>query len=443
MVDRTKIENAALIVGLGRTGGAARRFFERLGRPYLLYDDRRMDCLHSPNAVDWTAVDCLVLSPGIPFDHPVVQVARAQGLKIWSDIDLFVQEVRDHVSLATFIGVTGTNGKSTTTALIGHLLKRHFPKVIVGGNIGNPVLDLPLCNATYVLELSSFQLAWSHSLSLDVAIWTNLTEDHLDRHGSMAAYALAKQKIFNDARWSAMGVDDVPSQKVFRELRGQGILVKSVSVEGPADYQVRSDGVLLEDQHPIFNIQKVSSLPGAHNAQNIALAAAAVHRRGMSFEEIAAGLATFKGLAHRIETVRATVDGVELVNDSKATNAASTIKALESFQDAALYLIAGGRAKSDGLTPAIPFMKNVKKIFLIGEASERFACELQAAPKAPPFEFCVDLETALTRAVKSAQQDRAARRVILFSPACASFDQFSSFEERGDAFRQLSMSLNF
>lgn len=451
MIDRARMdvdqtekegqEGKPLIVGLGKTGSAAQRFFERRGGQPLLYDDRRADCLQTPDAVDWSEVSCVVPSPGIPFDHPVVREAQRRGINVWSDIDLFVRAVRKSFPHAAFVGVTGTNGKSTTTALIGHLLKEHFPNVVVGGNIGTPVLDLPVFDATYVLELSSFQLAWSHQLNLDVAVWTNLTEDHLDRHGSMAAYIQAKERMFDGARESVMGIDDEPSREVFEKLQAQARPVKSVSLGEQASYQVKPNGDLFDEGRLLFNVKENSSLPGAHNAQNIALATAAVQSLGVGTAEIQTGLRTFKGLAHRIEFIRTQADGLAFVNDSKATNAASTIKALESFPDTTLYLIAGGRAKSDGLTPAIPFMGNVRKVFLIGEASDRFAEELQAVPKAPPFEPCGDLARALAQAVETARQDSAPCRMILFSPACASFDQFSNFEERGDVFRQLVLDL--
>lgn len=434
---------AALIVGLGKTGRAAQRFFEREGRPTLLYDDKQPGCLHSPDALNWSAIQCVVPSPGIPFQHPLIREAQARGIDVWSDMDLFAQAVRRNFPGALFIGITGTNGKSTTTALIGHLLKEHFSKVIVGGNIGTPVLDLSLCEAIYVLELSSFQLAWSHPLHLNRAVWTNLTEDHLDRHGSMAAYGMAKQKIFDGAQLSILGVDDEPSRTALKELQMSGQTAKSVSTTEAADVQVLSDGMLCMDGHSFFNIAEASSLPGRHNAQNIALATATAYSLGLSVSEIMQALKTFKGLPHRIELVRTSLGGLEFINDSKATNAVSTIQALESFRNASLYLIAGGRAKSDGLVPAIPFMKSVRKVFLIGEASNRFASELQNFPKAPPFEKCQNLEKALTRATEVARQDKTSRRVILFSPACASFDQFNNFEERGDAFRQLVLNLKF
>lgn len=469
-------KETALVVGLGKTGEAALRFLRRLGLEVLGYDDRRTDCLPALGEVPWEAIRFVVPSPGIPFDHPLIGEAKARKVPVWSDIDIFVRAVRQANRLSgvrtAFVGVAGTNGKSTTTALIAHLLAPHFRHVVAGGNIGAPVLDLPLegevvpallkelegevpplsapegasgPTSVYVLELSSFQLAWSHPLHLDRAVWTNLTEDHLDRHGSLEAYIQAKQRIFGGASFSVVGIDDAPSKAVFEALVRSGSQAESVSLRGTADITVTPEGDVTYEGQRVFNQYEVSKLPGAHNGQNIALAHGVARSLGLTDAQIIAGLRTFKGLPHRIEIVETVPNGLVFVNDSKATNAASTIKALESFPDGDIYLIAGGRAKSDGLTPAIPLMGNVRRVFLMGEAEARFAAELEAVPGAPAFELCHDLTTALERAVRVAQEAQAAedsrRKIILFSPACASFDQFKNFEERGDVFKRLVKQL--
>lgn len=474
------------LVGMGRTGQAAQKFLDRLGFSVVSLDDRRKD-LYPLQPEDLAPEDLLAVlpSPGIPFQHPLVVKAREAGIPIVSDMDVFRAATPD----ALCIGVTGTNGKSTTTALLHHLLTQSAPHVFLGGNIGVPVLSLPLpgfenpeqlrqrleawfervaCgegNAkpaaapqagtlggrpVYVLELSSFQLAWSHPLGLQEALWTNLTPDHLDRHGTLEGYIQAKEKIFDGAGLSILGVDDTPSRRVYAALKDCPQRVLGVQVQKPGTEPASVGEVLVDLSGHMtgggdaVDLAAFSHLVGRHNWQNMALAILAARAFGLSEEVIAEGIRSFQGLPHRLETV-AKVSCQEgeiwFVNDSKATNAESTIKALESFPEDSIYLIAGGRAKSDGLAPAIPFMTQVKEVFLIGEATERFERELGVTV---PFQACQTLEHAVEAAWARAQKDASSgehRRLVLLSPACASFDQFQSYEERGDVFKTLVRQL--
>lgn len=496
-----------IILGIGKTGRAAQDFWGRLGVAVRLFDDFWEEYAWRPalETLDFDSVAAVMASPGIPFQHPVVLKAREKGVPIVSDLDLF----RAAVGRAFFMGVTGTNGKSTTTALVHHLLKQVYPHVQLGGNIGVPVLDLPDGDAAmrqrvetwlaslrgeseehpkatnwprenlqkaieaaqksgvgqegvppvYVLELSSFQLAWSHNLGLDVALWTNLTPDHLDRHGSLEAYVEAKRKVFDGAGLAIIGVDDVPSRQTWKALKDRKRPVRGVSVLAPgkgdaesSDAFVDVDGVFhdkcqISSAGGTLNFSDFKNLVGRHNWQNMALATMMARQIGVAEDALREGLRTFQGLPHRLEEVGRTGGAEEeilFINDSKATNAESTSKALESFPDDVIYLIAGGRAKSDGLTPAVPFTKRVACVFLIGESADRFSKELGAEV---PHMACGDLATALQEALKAAQQGETfgrrslkeyrGRRVVLLSPACASFDQFRSYEDRGEVFKGL------
>lgn len=462
-----------LILGVGKTGQAAHRFFEKYNIKTLLFDDKIKGCINSLYEIDFSQINFILQSPGVPFDHSVAREAKNRNLPIFSDVDIFIQAAAG----SYFVGITGTNGKSTTTALIGHILKKYFKNVIIGGNIGTPVLDLPLISyksakkenliekfltpdillkdkqkitrkdfsfnrAIYVLELSSFQLALSHSLNLDRAVWINLTEDHLDKHGSLENYIESKRKIFNESKVSIIGIDDVPSQKIYQRLRQEKKIVFSISTKKTADFFVNDDGNLIENlgkgQKQCFNVNQHPCLLGVHNWQNMALAYVVARSFGISDSIIQKEIQSFQGLPHRLEIIGEWQD-IIFVNDSKATNAESTIKALCSFKEDSIFLIAGGRAKHDGLSPAIPFMKDVQKVFLVGEASQRFSQELKTIQHI----FCDTIQVALEKAFCMAQsyQENSKRKIILLSPACASFDQFKSYEERGDIFRTLVKNL--
>ncbi len=380
----------------------------------------------------------LVLSPGVPLTHPapheVVVRAKAQGCPVIGDTELFAQMIgAGGVNQKPVIGITGTNGKSTTTALIGHCLKGSA----VGGNIGQAVLNLPAPQevSAYVVELSSYQIDLTQSLACDISILLNLAPDHLDRHGGFAGYVAAKKRLFDMQRkggHAIIGVDDPDSAAICAELAAAGNLhVVPISIQGALSHGVYvADGILFDamegDAEQVMDMRDAPAMPGPHNGQNAAAAYAACKLAGMAQADIAAAIQSFPGLAHRIETIGC-LGQVRFVNDSKATNAEAAAKALASFQN--IYWIAGGKPKEGGLKPLYDELKNVTAAYLIGEAAPAFAEELQG--KVPTHQAGT-MDQAVQMALADAQ---ATGGVVLLSPAAASFDQFKDFEVRGDAFR--------
>jgi UDP-N-acetylmuramoylalanine--D-glutamate ligase len=444
------------VLGLARSGRAAAQALAAGGAEVLAWDDNssvRDEVaakipLCALAAADWRDIPVLVLSPGIPHSypspHPAVLRARAAGTEIIGDIELLGRAQPD----ARYVGITGTNGKSTTTALIGHILAAAGRRVEIGGNLGTPALSLaPLgSKGTYVIEASSFQLELIGSLEFDVSVLLNITPDHLDRHGGMAGYIAAKRRIF--ARQGAgataiVGVDDPICRAIAEELRradcGPGRIVP-ISVTQPARGGVYADSGWLVDAtgpHPVrvLELAEAPRLPGSHNWQNAAAAYAAARAIGVATEAAAGAIRSFPGLAHRQELV-ATIDGVRYINDSKATNADAAEKALACYQ--AIYWIAGGLPKAGGIAPLAPYFERLRHAFLIGTAMEEFAATLGGSV---PFTRCGDLATAVAAAAERARRDGVAGAVVLLSPACASYDQFAHFEARGDAFREMVAAL--
>ena len=443
------------VLGLGKSGLSAARALHQVGADVRAWDDdaaRRATARDDGVALvdlgeaDLTGVPTLLLSPGIPHTHPAphpaVSRALAAGCEVVCDIEILARAERE----ALYVGITGTNGKSTTTALIGHILNQLGKRVEIGGNIGAPALTLAPMDADgiYVLELSSYQLELLTSTAFDVAILLNISPDHLDRHGGMAGYIAAKRRIFarqGAASVAVVGVDDADSQAVYDDLVTQGQRTIAISVERPIAGGIYvSDGWLIDDRsggaRQIIDLRDVETLPGAHNAQNAAVAYAAVSvivagDNANFAADIAAAIATFPGLAHRQELI-AVVGGCRFVNDSKATNADATARALTCNDD--IIWIAGGRAKAGGIEALEPFFSRIRHTFLIGEAADDFAKTLEGQV---PYTLSGDLISAVAGAADLAQ----AGSVVLLSPACASFDQFPDFEARGDAFRTAVMAL--
>ncbi len=396
---------------------------------------------------DWRDLESLVLSPGVALTHPAphwtVLKAREAGVEIIGDIELFCRERRKIAAKSPFVAITGTNGKSTTTALVAHLFRSFGFAVEVGGNIGTPILALapPAQDRVHVIECSSFQIDLAPSLDPSVGVLLNITPDHLDRHGTLENYAAIKARLARNADQAVIGADDDFTRAIADELRGSGLRPVLVSVTGRAI----EDGIILEGSRllrraegsssEIADLAGVASLRGAHNGQNAAAAVAALGPLGFDLARVAKGLRSFPGLAHRLEEV-GRKGKVLFVNDSKATNADAAEKALLSFDK--IFWIIGGRAKQGGIEPLRPLFSKVAKAYLIGEASEAFA---QTIGDAFPFEMCGALETAVPRAAADAQASALAEPVVLLSPACASFDQFSDFEKRGDRFREIVASL--
>jgi UDP-N-acetylmuramoylalanine--D-glutamate ligase len=344
---------------------------------------------------------------------------------------------------ASYIGITGTNGKSTTTALIGHILETVGMPSAVGGNLGLPALSLDALgpSGVYVLEMSSYQLELTPSVQFDVAILLNISPDHLDRHGGMEGYIAAKRRMFEQQTaggTAIIGIDDADAKGLFDRLtadRPKGMV--PISSENPVDGGVYASGPILIDAtgrtaETVRSLEGIETLPGAHNAQNAAAAYAAARAIGIPAAAIAAALESYPGLPHR-QQLAAVIDGVRYVNDSKATNPEAAAKALSSYHD--IYWIAGGRAKEGTLEVLYPFLPSVRRAYLIGEAADRLGGELEGRVE---IEYCGDLDSALEAASQAATGHEA---VVLLSPACASFDQFASFEERGQVFCRLAAEL--
>ncbi len=426
------------VVGLGRNGLPAAHTLAAMGAEIAVWDDRAERrhaaaplALHDP-ARGYAGFDALVLSPGIPhrlpFAHPAATAARAAGIPILSDADLLYQAVRASGSTARFVGVTGTNGKSTTTALIAHILIQAGLDAPAGGNLGTAALDLPRldsADAVYVLEMSSYMLERLHTLRFDVAVLLNLSPDHLDRHGDMAGYIAAKRHIFDrEPGTTIIGIDDSDSAALATILGA-----RTISGQVPADVWCEA-GTLRDGAGPILAMRAAPALPGAHNAQNAAAAAAACLALGIDRESIAAGIAGFAGLSHRQQRV-AVQDGVTWINDSKATNADAASRALACYDR--VVWIAGGQAKAGGIEALRPLLPRVAHAVLIGQDAPMLAETLGQA--GIPHETAGTLDRAVTLARTLARRDGIA--TVLLSPACASFDQFSGFEARGDRFAEL------
>jgi UDP-N-acetylmuramoylalanine--D-glutamate ligase len=366
-------------------------------------------------------LDALILSPGIPHllpaPHPAAERARAEGVPILSDVELLFQAVRASGSRARFVGITGTNGKSTTTALLAHILERAGLTVAAGANLGPAALSLPLLphHGVYVLEMSSYMLERLATVRFDAAVMLNLSADHIDRHGDMAGYARAKRAVFDRQTvddLAVIGVDD-PGSRDMADRLGRPVMRVSGS-DAP--------------------LARGAALPGTHNAQNAAAVTAVARFLGVPDAVIAAGLVTYPGLPHRQQLV-ATVDGVAFVNDSKATNADASERALVCY-DRVIW-IAGGMAKEGGIEALVPLFPRIARALLIGRDAPQFAETLTRANVA--FETVGTLEAAVPAAFAAAKACGAP--VVLLSPACASWDQFTGYDQRGDRFVELARGL--
>tara|TARA_R110002124_G_scaffold90865_1_gene231645 strand:- start:906 stop:2330 length:1425 start_codon:yes stop_codon:yes gene_type:complete len=450
------------VFGLGRTGLATIRALLAGGAEVSAWDDSEASRaaaqaqgfeLEDLNRRDWGDIAALVLSPGVPLTHPkphrMVELAHAVGAPVIGDIELFALEVLAMPAKRRpkIIGITGTNGKSTTTALIGHILRQAGRNVTVAGNIGDAVLaqEPPRPGSFFVLELSSYQIDLTQSLQCDVAILLNMTPDHIDRHGDFAGYFAAKQRLFamqGEAGVAVIGVDDDPTRDYYSRLRMKRPDAQVLPISAG---RVVSRGVYaLGDQvyealdiapHPVLQLSRARALPGRHNAQNIAAALAAVRVLGIGSRVAAAAIESFGGLAHRQEEV-GMLGGVRFINDSKATNAEAAMQALACYDP--IYWIVGGRPKSGGLSALAHLYPRIAKAYLIGEAEARFAKDLDGKLA---YERCGDLAAATAAACRDATADGRDNAVVLLSPAAASFDQFANFEARGDAFRDLVAAL--
>ena len=449
------------VFGLARTGLAAARALIAGGAKVALWDERPEGRaaaeaeglpLVDLSTADWSDFAALMLSPGVPLTHPkphwTVERAKAEGVEILGDIELFARAVNaapEH-KRPKVVAITGTNGKSTTTALIGHICASAGRDTRIGGNIGYGVLGLDDMHggAVYVLELSSYQLDLTSSLKPDVSVMLNISPDHLDRHGGMEGYVAAKRRILaNQGKGdtAVIGVDDPWGQRICTEITAANrrtiVPISASKAMGRGVYALQ--GLLYdatgERATEVADLLRARSLPGRHNWQNAAAAYAAVRGLGISPEEAAEGLMSFPGLAHRMETV-GQIGRVRFVNDSKATNTDAARQAMSSYPK--FYWIAGGQPKTGGIDSLADLFPRIEKAYLIGEASEAFAATLKG--KAQVVE-CGDLAAATAHAYADAAA-KGQEAIILLSPACASFDQFADFEARGEAFRAAVQGLS-
>ena len=437
------------VFGLGRSGLTAARALKAGGALPVLWDDSVSSRLQAQaegfdvedlTAADWSGFAALVLSPGAPLTHPkphwTVEKARDAGIEIIGDIELFARAIAalPPDQRPKVVAITGTNGKSTTTALIGWVLKQAGMTVHVGGNIGIGVLALPAPTpeAVYVVEVSSYQLDLTTSFAPDVAILTNISPDHLDRHGGMEGYVAAKRRIFARAGLALVGVDEDWGRETAARLKTDGRSVVAVCTSGAsADIMAAAGGLTTMDGG--VDLTPARSLAGRHNAQNAAFAYAAARALGVPHAEVVEGLLTFPGLAHRMETV-GQLGRVRFVNDSKATNADAARQALSSYDRS--FWIAGGRAKAGGIDDLEDLFPRVVEAFLIGEAAGPFAARLGDVPH----RLSGDMQTAVRQAHEAAAAT-GRDEVVLLSPAAASFDQYPDFEARGEAFRAAVLAL--
>ncbi|MBV8697660.1 MAG: UDP-N-acetylmuramoyl-L-alanine--D-glutamate ligase [Bradyrhizobium sp.] len=399
--------------------------------------------------VSWTNFAALVLAPGVPLTHPAphwsVRMAREAGIEVIGDIELFCRERRRHAPDAPFVAITGTNGKSTTTALIAHLMRFAGYDTQMGGNIGTAILSLepPRRGRVHVVEMSSYQIDLAPSLDPSVGILINVTEDHLDRHGTLAHYAAVKERLVAGVQsqgTAIVGVDDIFSRNAADRLARNGKRVVRVSVKNPLpdgvyvehETIVRADGGARSE---IARIGGIGSLRGRHNAQNAACASACAVALGVGLDVLQKGLRSFPGLAHRMEQV-GRKGNVLFVNDSKGTNADASAHALSSFAD--IFWIAGGKPKQGGITSLTDFFPRIRKAYLIGEAAKGFA---ETLGDRVPHEMSETLDVAVASAARDAEASGLADAIVLLSPACASYDQFRNFEIRGAKFRDLVQAL--
>ena len=442
------------VFGLARTGLAAARALVAGGAQVALWDEKpaaRAEAeaqglpLVDLTTADWSRFAALMLSPGVPLTHPAphwtVERAQAHGVEILGDVELFARTVNaapEH-ERPKIVAITGTNGKSTTTALVGHICAVAGRDVRVGGNIGFGVLGLEDMHggAVYVLELSSYQLDLTSSLKPDSAVLLNVSPDHLDRHGGMDGYVAAKRRILlNQGKGdtAVIGVDDPWGQRICTEITAANrrtiVPISASKAMGRGVYALQ--GLLYdatgERAVEVADLLRARSLPGRHNWQNAAAAYAAARGIGISAEDAAEGLMTFPGLAHRMETV-GQIGRVRFINDSKATNADAARQAMSSYPK--FYWIAGGQPKAGGIDGLGDLFPRIAKAYLIGEGAQSFAQTLKG--KAPAVE-CGTLAAATAQAYADAAAS-GEDAVVLLSPACASFDQFTDFEDRGEAFR--------
>lgn len=439
------------LFGLGGSGLVTAQSLQSAGAELFAWDDNpaqveKAKKLGIPTTdlrnVDWSSMEAFVLAPGVPLTHPKphwsVELANACNTPIIGDVEIFSLERARIAPTAPLIAITGTNGKSTTTALIAHILKSAGKDVQMGGNIGTAILSLdePADNKYYVVECSSYQIDLAPSLRPTAGILLNLTPDHLDRHGSMEHYADVKSRLVGKSDTAILGVDDKWCRGIAENISSSDTSLKLVSVQSELENGLFLEGTQLMEsvdgqKKQIIELDGIETLRGRHNAQNAAAAALACLNVGLNRNQIQTGMRSFSGLMHRMQPV-AKLGDVIFINDSKATNAEAAAPALQSYDN--IFWILGGLAKDEGIRPLAPLFNRINKAFLIGEAAPEFAAELGGRVD---FEISDIIDNAIHAAANAATEfskRTGETSAVLFSPACASFDQFQNFEIRGDCF---------
>jgi UDP-N-acetylmuramoylalanine--D-glutamate ligase len=447
-------KNVALF-GLGGSGIATAKALMAGGANVIAWDDQAdkikaaqaqgipIDDLHM---IDWSTLSCFVLAPGVPLTHPQphwsVGLATISNTPVLGDIELFCLERAHTAPNSPFVAITGTNGKSTTTALISHILREAGCDVQMGGNIGTAILSLEPASMkkVHVVECSSFQIDLAPSLNPSVGVQLNLSPDHLDRHGSLENYAQIKERLLQGATLAVVGVDDAHSEAMATRAQERGQRLVRISDHQILDEGIYAQGTILYRaqngaRSQLIDLKSIRSLRGQHNAQNACAAWAACSALAITDDDIAKGMASFGGLAHRMEDLRQ-IGLVSFINDSKGTNADSTQKALASFKHT--FWIVGGKAKEGGIAALEPYFSNVTRAYLIGESSDAFAKTLEGKV---PYTKCGTMDKAVIKAAADALASGHKDAVVLLSPACASYDQYPNFEVRGDHFRTLVQGL--
>lgn len=446
------------IFGLGSSGLLAARALAAGNADVIAWDDDEKKITEAQAAgvktqnlrdIDWSRVAALVLTPGVPLTHPkphwAASLARKANVDVIGDIELFCREREKSGARCPLVAITGTNGKSTTTALTAHLLRCAGIDAQMGGNIGVPALALEPFGSgrAYVLEISSYQIDLAPSLRPTVGILLNVSEDHLDRHGNMENYAAIKERLpanIEQGGAAVIDVDDDYTRAAAERIKRARKNVVRVSVESRVHDGYYAQGSRIFQAaggkaHAVADLAGIGSLRGTHNAQNAACAIAACVTLGIDLDTIQKGLASFPGLAHRMQGI-GRKGNVLFVNDSKATNADSAAKALASFHD--IFWIAGGKPKTGGITSLARFFPRIRKAYLIGEAAREFAETLDGKV---PYEVNGALPAAINAAARDAAASGLKEPVVLLSPACASFDQYPNFEVRGKAFTDTVLAI--
>ena len=429
------------VYGLGVSGMSVVKALLAQGLTVFVWDDCEENCKLAGdlgakicNFDLFPDIDVLIISPSIPLTHPephpVVLSAQERNIPIWGDMSLFQIAYENFEISVPIIAITGTNGKSTVTKLISHILAEAGFDVQMGGNIGRAVfdLDMPQDNTVYVLELSSYQIDLLSGFPALVAILLNITPDHIDRHGTLENYASVKWKLFESLSPESLSVivTDGVIENEYANLLSTPLC--RISSQGEGDILVKESRLYVGNDD-LVDLSDLESFPGIHSGLNVAVAFAAVQKLGVSIETYRNALKNFTGLSHRLELI-AQYQEIKFINDSKATNAAATEKALTSFED--IYWIVGGVSKLGGISTLVPYFSQLRHVYLIGETAELFSSFLD---NEVPYSMSVTLESAVESAISDALS--AQKGVVLLSPACASFDQFPNFEVRGEVFSHL------